>query len=153
MLLSKKNSLNKSNHLKKLEQKQKDLFDPSNSKNQHRFYYYYYYSYLIKSNQNACNQLKQHQDNQSKFRVFQFNDVALFAGFIAALFQLFAFTQALAIIFLFMPLLFTLILFRYKSMLNAIANLILIMISLLYVSDNPVNDLNSVKNTGKLRIS
>jgi len=48
VFMSKKNSLNKLEHLRKLEQKQKDLFDPANAKNQHRYYYLYYYSYLIK---------------------------------------------------------------------------------------------------------
>lgn len=139
ILMSKKNSMNKLNHLKKLEQKQKDLFDPLNAKNRHRFYYYYYYSYLIKSSQNACNQLKQHQNNQSKFRVFQLNDMALFIGFIAALFQLFSFVKALENIFLFMPVLLTLILFRYKSILNAVVNLSLTILSILFVSQDPAS--------------
>lgn len=132
--MCKKNSMNKLNHLKKLEQKQKDLFNPANAKNPHRFYYYYYYSYLIKNSQIACNQLKQHQNNQSKFRIFQLNDTALFVGYILALFQLFSFFRALELIFLFMPILLTLIMFRFKSILNATVNLSLIILAILYIS-------------------
>ena len=93
ILLNKKNSMNKLIHLKKLQQKQKDLFDPANAKNPHRNYYFYYYSYLIKSTQNACNQLKQHQNNQNTFRIFQIDDMSLFSGFIGSLFHLFNFLK------------------------------------------------------------
>ena len=139
IFMCKKNSMNKLIHLKKLEQKQKDLFNPTNAKNPHRFYYYYYYSYLIKNSQIACNQLKQHQNNQSKFRIFQLNDTALFVGFILALFQLFHFLQALELIFLFMPILLTLIMFRFKSILNATVNLSLIILAILYLSQKSVH--------------
>ena len=139
MFMSKKNSMNKLNHLKKLEQKQKDLFDPANSKNPHRYYYYYYYSYLIKSSQIACNQLKQHQNNQTNFRIFQLNDTFLFLGFLAALFQLFTFLQAVEIIALFIPILFTLILFRFKSILNATLNLVVIFLTFLFISKSSLS--------------
>lgn len=32
------------------------------------YYYHYYYRYVIKYNQSAFNQLKQHQYNQNKFK-------------------------------------------------------------------------------------
>lgn len=147
-ILSKKNSMNQLNHLKKLQQKQKDLFDPKNSKNYpHRYYYYYYYSYLIRSSQNSSNQLKQHQTNQNTFRIFQLNDVSLFVGFLCALFHLFKFLKAFELIFVFLPMLLILILFRFKSLFNGCLNLFVLFISILIISTsssfNSIEDISS----------
>ncbi len=137
IFLNKKNSSQQSSQLKKLQQKQKELVDPLNLKNnQHHQYYYYYYSYLIKSNQNQCNQLKQHQNNQNTFRIFQLDDVSLFVGFVSALFHLFNFLKAFELVFVFLPLMLTLILFRFKSLLNALINLVLIVTSILIISSS-----------------
>jgi hypothetical protein len=135
IFLNKKNSKNQLNHLNKLQQKQKDLFNDINNKQNHK-YFYYYYSYLIRSNQIQCNQLKQHQNNQNTFRIFQMDDVSLFIGFISSLFHLFTFLKAFELVFVFLPLLFTLILLRFKSSLNAILNLSLIVMSLLIISSS-----------------
>lgn len=151
VFLLKKNSMNKLDHLKKLQQKQKDLFDPTNEKNPHRSYYLYYYSYLIKSSQQQANQLKQHQNNQNTFRVFQIADMSLFVGFVASLFHLFNFLKAFEIFFLFIPIFLTLILFRFKSILNASINLFVIFISLLIISK--YNNTNSITNISDLYLS
>lgn len=137
MVLLKKSSQNKSAQLKKLEQKRAELFDPLNAKRyQQRGYYHYYYSYLIKSSQTAANQLRQHQHNQSTFRVFQLTDLALSTGFSAALFQLFSVPRALELLLLVsLPALLTLVLLRFKSLLNATVNLTLLILSLLYLSE------------------
>lgn len=97
-------------------------------------YYSYYYSYLIKYNQSAFNQLKQHQQNQTRFRVFQLNDVSLLVGFTLALFHLFSFGAAVQLLFVFSPVLFSLILFRLKSILNALLSLVAMFVALFYLS-------------------
>jgi hypothetical protein len=137
MLLQKKSSQNKLAQLKKLEQKRAELFDPLNAKRyQQRGYYHYYYSYLIKNSQTSANQLRQHQHNQTTFRVFQLTDLALSAGFSAALFQLYPVPRALALLLLIsLPALLTLVLLRFKSLLNATVNLTLLVLSLLYLSE------------------
>ena len=130
---------NQMSHLKKLQEKQKSLFsgDPATIKSTNQYqYYYHYYSYLIKTNQTTSNRLKKHQNQQQTFRVFQLDDVALFLGFISALFHLFNFLKAFELVFVFLPLLFTLILFRFKSMCTALLNLTLIFLSILIISSS-----------------
>ncbi len=60
--------------------------------------------------------------------------MALFIGFCAALFQLFPATQAAQLLFLFAPLFLSIILLRYKSILNAAVNVTLVLLSILLVS-------------------
>jgi hypothetical protein len=160
VLVNKKNSINQLNNLKKLQHEQTELFD---QKNPNYNYYFYYYSYLLKSNQNQCNQLKQHQTNQFTFRIFQLDDISLFIGFTAALFHLFTFLRAFELVFVFLPLLFALILFRFKSLLSAVVNLLFIFVSILIISNttefNSIGDISSavinsnIKNFSGLAIN
>lgn len=152
VFLTKKYSMNQINYLKELQQKQKELMAtastvsasaPGNKKSR-EYYYFYYYTYLLKSNQLAFNQLKQHENSQNTFRIFKLNDTALFIGFMAALFHLFSFIRAFELCFDFLPLLFILILLRLKSYLNASLNLVIIFVSLLIISS--FSSFNSITN-------
>ena len=89
---------------------------------------------MIKYNQTAFNQLKQHQQNQSRFRVFQLNDVSLLVGFALAFFHLFPFGTAIQLLFVFSPVLFSLVLFRLKSLLNGLLSLVAMFVALFYLS-------------------
>lgn len=129
-LLKKKYAINFGKNLKKLQEKA--LYDSKCNLNKN--YYFNYYSYLMKYNQDQCNQLKQHQNNKNNFRIFQLDDMSLFLGFILSLFHLFYALKSIELTFVFAPLLLTLILFRLKSSLNASFNLSIFFLSLLFIS-------------------
>ena len=135
-LASKRNAMNQLAHLRKLQQKQLDLFDPANHKSARRNYYLYYYSYLIKTSHEsaACTQLKQHQANQHTFRLLHFDEMSLFVGFLAALYHLFAALKALELTFIFVPMLLTLLLLRFKSLFNGTLNTALVFLAILVIS-------------------
>ena len=128
--LKKKYSINFGKNLKKLQEKA--LYDSKCNLNKN--YYFNYYSYLMKYNQDQCNQLKQHQNNKNNFRIFQLDDMSLFSGFIISLFHLFNILKSVELTFVFAPLLLTLILFRLKSILNASFNLGIFLLSVLFIS-------------------
>lgn len=129
-VFKKKNSINFGKNLKKLQEKA--LYDSKCKLNQN--YYFNYYSYLMKYNEKQCNQLKQHQNNKNNFRIFQLDDMSLFVGFILSLFHLFYILKSIELIFVFLPLLLILILFRLKSILNASINLFIFLLSVMFIS-------------------
>ncbi|CAF0816190.1 unnamed protein product [Brachionus calyciflorus] len=141
-LCHKKNSMNYINNLKKLQDKA--LYDPKSTLNKN--YYFNYYTYLIKYSQKHYNQLKQHQNNQNTFRIFQLDDLFLFIGYLLGLFHLFKFAKSIELLFLFAPLLLTLILFRVKSILSATINLTCVLLSIVLISN--WNSFNSIQQIG-----
>jgi hypothetical protein len=148
--LSRRNASNQSEQLKRLQQKQKELFNPADPRH---YYYYYYSSYLIRQCQHACNQLKQHQTQQQTFRLFQLDDVALCLGFGASLFHIFLATTAIEYLFvLVVPLLLTLILLRFKSSLSATFSLAVIVMALLVISNRSSTNMSIIRELQNARL-